>query len=883
MSRIHAQSARTIRQRPPLRRPRRQSPVALTVEWLENRQLLATFYVSNNNDAGAGSLRTAIEAVNLDPTTDGADTIETEGTDVGTIDLLSPLPALARGQVTIEDLEIDGSSAGTGDGLDVDADQVSLLSLSINAFAGAGVSVSGNELTATNNTIGGNSGTGLVLAGNQGDVGGNVLTDNSGDGIEVDGSDNQIGTGGAATGPYQGTGGNVVSSNGQHGIYLNGPDASGNTVENNAVGTNATGTSGQGNGFWGVFLDDAPDTVIADNLISANAQGGLGIRGALSRGESVHGNFIGTDVTGTSADLGNGYSGVYVGDWGVAGDAPSNSTIGGTADGAGNLISANGSYGVWITGAGVTGVLVEGNTIGTVANGTYARGNQGDGVEIDSGAVNNTIGGTTAGAGNLISGNAGGIAIIGPGTNNAVIAGNKIGTNAAGTGRVGNDGWGIFVQDSAGDVVSQNLISGNDQGGLAFRGIDSQDELVQGNDIGTDITGTLSLGNEYSGIYVGNWGVSGDAASDVTIGGTAAADGNVISANLNWGVWLTGAGTTGVLVEGNWIGSGATGAPALGNSDDGVRIDSGASGNTIGGTAAGAGNVIAYNGGNGVLIGASTTDTTTGNSVLQNAIFANAKLGIDLGADGVTQNDSAGHSGPNLFQDYPALSSVATANGMTTITGTLFASPDTTYRLEFFSSVVADAAGNGPGQTFLTFVAVTTDGTGAASFSIPTPTPVAAGLFISATATDPDGNTSEFSADAVNSPGTFTSVAWTGAGGDNLWSDPVNWSDDQIPGAGEDVSINLAGSFTIQYSNAAGTSTIHSLTGSDSLSISGGSLAVSGSSSLGGDLSIDGGSLTLGSSSTLSGPLSLGGGTLNIHGSENTITGHNRPANAFRI
>ena len=158
--------------------------------------------------------------------------------------------------------------------------------------------------------------------------------------------------------------------------------------------------------------------------------------------------------------------------------------------------------------------------------------------------------------------------------NSITVEGNKVGTNAAGTQAVANGAWGVYVDDSPNDVVNNNLISGNDQGGVAFRGIDSTNELVQGNDIGTDITGTYALGNAYSGIYVGNWGVTGDGPSNVTIGGTSAGDGNVVSANGNWGVWISGSGTTDVVVEGNEIGTNASGTAALGNSDDGVQIDS---------------------------------------------------------------------------------------------------------------------------------------------------------------------------------------------------------------------------------------------------------------------------------------------------------------------
>jgi hypothetical protein len=144
-------------------------------------------------------------------------------------------------------------------------------------------------------------------------------------------------------------------------------------------------------------------------------------------------------------------------------------------------------------------------------------------------------------------------------------------------------------------------------------------------------------------------------------------------------VWISGVGASGNVVQGNKIGTDVSGLTnALGNFLDGVRIDSGAANNTIGGTEAGAGNVIAFNQGNGVVVGASATDASAGDSILGNAIFANARLGIDLGNNGVTLNDSQGHSGPNRFQDFPVLSSAALVNGVTTIKGTLTTSPNVT-------------------------------------------------------------------------------------------------------------------------------------------------------------------------------------------------------------
>src|SRR5262249_24235014 len=123
-----------------------------------------------------------------------------------------------------------------------------------------------------------------------------------------------------------------------------------------------------------------------------------------ARGNVVQGNYSGTNAAGAAA-LGNGESGVALF------DAPGN-TVGGTVTGAGNVISGNRSNGVEISGSFAGGNLVQANRIGTDANGWAALGNGirflqtglGSGVLID-GAPNNTVGGTAAGARNLISGN----------------------------------------------------------------------------------------------------------------------------------------------------------------------------------------------------------------------------------------------------------------------------------------------------------------------------------------------------------------------------------------------------------------------------------------------------------------------------------------------
>ena len=259
---------------------------------------------------------------------------------------------------------------------------------------------------------------------------------------------------------------------------------------------------------------------------------------------------------------------------------------------------------------------------------------------------------------------------------------------------------------------------------------------ISGND--DTITGSLITGNQ-NGIVI----TAGGTAN--TIGGTVSGAGNVIVRSQNDGIELVGAQVT--TIQDNWIGTDPVGDLGLGNGRDGIDVSGGATANTIGGTVSGAGNTIAFNGGNGVTIGSSPSDVSTGDAVLQNAIYGNARLAIDLGDDGVTLDDSEGHSGPNRFQDFPILSSLITNNGTTTIDGSLAGSPNTTYRVEFFSNAAADPSGYGQGQSFLRFANETTDSTGLVSFSLASPVAVPFGEFITATATDPSGNTSEFSPD----------------------------------------------------------------------------------------------------------------------------------------
>ncbi len=171
-------------------------------------------------------------------------------------------------------------------------------------------------------------------------------------------------------------------------------------------------------------------------------------------------------------------------------------------------------------------------------------------------------------------------------------------------------------------------------------------------------------------------------------------------------------------------------------------IDGGSSNNTIGGTAAGAGNTIAFSTGTGVDVDATAG---TGNEIRFNSIFSSTDLGIDLGGNGVTANNSAGHVGPNNYQNFPVLTAVTSAGGVTTVTGTLNSTPASTFAIDFYTLSSLNASGYGEGRYVLGSASVMTDAMGNANFSFQFPNPTGQSRFVSATATDSSGNTSEFS------------------------------------------------------------------------------------------------------------------------------------------
>ncbi len=557
---------------------------------------------------------------------------------------------------------------------------------------GTGNTIGGTTATARN-VISGNTQNGILLGAGSGSTGnlieGNYIgTNAAGTAAISDGGGVVIQTAGNTIGGTLAGAGNVISGN-ILGLTIEGSHT-GTLVEGNLIGTNAAGTAAIPNSTAGVEINGDSGITIggiaaaAGNLISGNTTGdGILISGATATGNLVIGNRIGTDTTGTAA-LANSY--------GVVVSNASANTIGGTIAAATNLISGNANSGVEITGTS-TANLVEGNVIGLDDAETAALANA-MGVLINAGATGNTIGGLAAspgtGPGNVISGNTtgDGVELDAAGSGN-VILGNLIGTDATGKAAIPNSA-GVYVLDSPGGTVggtaagAANLISGNAADGVVIAGTAGTGNVVEGDRIGTDITGSVALanvngvliatgaasntvggtaagaGNIISGNTTGD-GVELDAAgagnailgnrigTDAagaaavpnaagvylddspggTVGGTAAGARNIISGNTE-GVVIAGVGSTSNVVEGNWIGTDLAGASALANGDDGVLIATGASGNTVGGTAAGTGNVVAGNNHAG-NVGVRITGVGTSNNLVEGNTIGLSSAGAALG------------------------------------------------------------------------------------------------------------------------------------------------------------------------------------------------------------------------------------------------------------
>ncbi len=257
---------------------------------------------------------------------------------------------------------------------------------------------------------------------------------------------------------------------------------------------------------------------------------------------------------------------------------------------------------------------------------------------------------------------------------------------------------------------------------------------ITGNFIGTNAAGTSASANKI-GVFMDNAGLA-------MIGCTTTDERNIISGNTSDGIKISGSSAIIGVVQGNFIGVKADGMTGLGNGGAGVHMIDG-SANTIGYDLVNPGNanVIAFNTGAGVAV---ENAGAVSNVIRKNSIHDNGGLGIDLGNNGVTLNDSLGHTGPNNYQNFPVITTAPV--GGTSVSGTLNSTANSPFIVDVYSSTAGDSSGNGEGQTYLgSNTSVATDGSGNAAFSVTVPT-LTAGQVITATAIDLSGNTSEFSA-----------------------------------------------------------------------------------------------------------------------------------------
>ncbi len=571
----------------------------------------ATLIVSNTNDSGAGSLRQAILDANA---ASGRDTIvfQIPGSGAHTLTPLSALPPITdpiaidgttQPGFTLQPvIELNGASAGNNAGLRLLAGNSTIRGLVINRFGADGIRIEG---PGTNFIQGNFIGT---------DVTGSVSRGNGQNGVLVNGSSGNV-IGGTNT-----AGRNVISANGDTGVYL--LNGGGNVVQGNFIGTTVAGTTDLGNTNNGIAVYNASGNLIGGtipatrNILSGNDGSGIYLFGTGATANLVQGNYIGTDGSGSLA-IGNVADGVTLL------DAASN-TIGGTNAGAGNVIAGNGKAGVFLNGAGVTNNLVQGNLIGTDASGRLALGNAFAGITI-SGASGNRLGGTTAEARNVISGNKQDGVFITTNSVGNLLEGNFIGVDATGTNAVGNLFNGVSISSAGSNVVggsasgARNLVSGNANYGIQILNSGATANLIQGNYVGPNVTGRSALGNRLSGLRIESMGN--------IVGGTGSGTRNLISGNGQDGISLVGATAMGNVVRGNYIGTDVDGNKRLSNSRAGVGI-SDAAGNAIGGTTAGAGNLISANGDAGIyLVGSGAT----GNQLQGNTIGADVTGTLALG------------------------------------------------------------------------------------------------------------------------------------------------------------------------------------------------------------------------------------------------------------
>jgi len=574
---------------------------------------------------------------------------------------------------------LDGSSltAFTIDGLTIDnASNITIQDLVINNGFLSGIYIVGN---CNNNTISncfsGVAQTGTSASANQfgiyvlatvGNTNNNTIIDNNicsgnsgsglGVGIIISGNinnitiqNNKIGTDKATTGSIPNTSvglGLLTIPPGSTSVLINGGTIQNNTIsgnstapgffmgyqsitnltiQNNFIGTDSTGTIAVPNALGLITFTELATTItnctFQNNLISANPGGNFGLQLTINNNNIIRANKFGTNITGTSI-LGTNGNGISV--------QGNNNTIGGSTTSDGNLVAGTTGSGIQIS-YGSSGNTISNNYIGCDVNGvsgsaTFAIGNNGieiSGYDYGSSTANNSDENIIEN--NLISRTSSSGIYLDKGCNSTTINNNIIGTDVDGTTArsIGNNGIQIEGNDftnhvavnSNDSIVTNNLVSNCTQTGI-FINSGCNNSIVQGNKIGTDITGTVNMGNGNCGIQIqGNDNNTLVGSNNTQIGGTNSSERNIICGSTNQGININ-LGVSNTIIQGNYIGVDSTGLVAIPNNQQGISI-SGYNGSVsipcnntqIGGTTTSARNIIAGNGNCGIQLTNDVNDT----------------------------------------------------------------------------------------------------------------------------------------------------------------------------------------------------------------------------------------------------------------------------------
>lgn len=469
-------------------------------------------------------------------------------------------------------------------------------------------------------------------------VGGNLVGVEA-NGLDIEPNQNGVIIDGAAFNVIGGStdARNVISGNTGSGVRLV-ASAYQNVITDNVIGLDAAAYLPRGNGAHGIELEDASGNTVggvdvtSGNIISSNGGDGIKLSGSETYTNLIRSNWIGLDESGTR-ERGNFGDGVSLL------NGAHHNWIGDTLENSGNFISNNQQCGVNINGDGCDSNLVVNNLIGLDDGGFSPRGNSLDGIRIAAGASYNLIGGSTLIETNAVAANSGaGVHLTGAGTSHNRIEGNFIGINISGTSSVSNAS-GLVIDSGASDntvggsISTRNYLSGNRGDtypsgfGIAIRGEGTDRNLVQSNYIGLDYNGVRALRNGSAGVMIG------DGARDNLIGGDFDTQGNVISGNgsdsvlagIGRGVHLIGEGTTGNLIQGNIIGLTPDLSGQRYNAGHGIGVYAGASHNVIGGDDPSLGNLISGNYWHGIYM---TGPNVIGNLVRNNQVYDNDSTAI---------------------------------------------------------------------------------------------------------------------------------------------------------------------------------------------------------------------------------------------------------------